>query len=96
MGQAAFVQRWSRLEKRNILEHIPEKERSAVSRKLNQAWRETEYGKAPRTLQKLADDLEDRYPGAAASLREGLDEMLRDPSRTTWAVNEDATVDQLH
>jgi transposase-like protein len=47
-----------------------------VSRKLDRAWRETNYDKALKALQKLADELEDRYPGAAASLREGLEETL--------------------
>lgn len=76
LGQAAVVQRCQVHKKRNVLEHLPEKERDAVSRKLNQAWRETNYDKALKALQTLADELEDRYPGAAASLREGLEETL--------------------
>lgn len=75
LGQAAVVQRCQVHQKRNVLEHLPEKERKAAGRKLDQAWRETDYGRALRA-QKLADDLEDRYPGAAASLREGLEETL--------------------
>jgi transposase-like protein len=76
LGQSAVVQRCQVHKKRNVLEHLPEKERNAVSRKLDRAWRETNYDKALKALQKLADELEDRYPGAAASLREGLEETL--------------------
>ncbi|BCV25993.1 hypothetical protein kuro4_27660 [Gelria sp. Kuro-4] len=52
--------------------------------------------KALRPLQKLADDLENRYPRAAASLREGLEETLSVTSRTGWPANEDAEVNQRH
>jgi transposase-like protein len=44
--------------------------------KLDQAWAETDYEKARTALTSLAKSLEDKYPGAAASLREGLDEIL--------------------
>lgn len=77
LGRAAVVQRCQVHKKRNVLDHLPERERKTVSRKLEQqAWRETDYGKALRALEKLADNLEERYPGAAKSLREGLEETL--------------------
>jgi transposase-like protein len=76
LGQAAVVQRCQVHKKRNVLEHLPEKEREAVGKKLDAAWRQTDYDNALRMLKRLADDLEVRHPGAAASLREGLEETL--------------------
>ena len=40
------------------------------------AYRHTDVATARRLLQDLARRLEDRYPSAAASIREGLDETL--------------------
>jgi putative transposase len=40
------------------------------------AWRETDYPRALEQLAQLADELEHTHPGAAGSLREGMDETL--------------------
>jgi Transposase and inactivated derivatives len=70
------VQRCQVHKKRNVLDHLPDEARAWVGRKLDQAWRETDYEKARTALTSLAKTLEDKYPGAAASLREGLEETL--------------------
>jgi putative transposase len=76
LGTKATVQRCQVHKKRNVLDHLPDEARTWVSRKLDQAWAETDYEKARAALTSLAKSLEDKYPGAAASLREGLDETL--------------------
>ncbi len=75
-GGCAAVQRCQVHKKRNVLDHLPEKERLWVSRKLDQAWREANPDKARESLKSLASALERNHPGAAASLREGLEETL--------------------
>jgi putative transposase len=75
-GERAAVQRCIRHKERNVLEHLPERERLAVKRRLRDAWALDDYGRALDRLRALAGELERRHPGAAASLREGLVETL--------------------
>jgi len=75
-GNQACIQRCQVHKKRNVLSHLPQSERENVSVALSLAYREHEYEKAKAALTLLADNLEFRYPSAAASLREGLDETL--------------------
>ncbi len=76
LGQLAQVQRCQVHKKRNVLEHLPEEARTWVNRKLDQAWKEMDYAQARAALNSLARTLETKHPGAAASLREGLEETL--------------------
>ena len=83
-GQDAPVQRCVRHKERNVLEHLPERDRPPIKRRLRQAWAEHDHERARSELHALATELERSRPGAAASLREGLDETLtltpaRDP-----------------
>ena len=75
-GENAVVQRCRLHKKRNVMEHLPQKKRLFISRKLDKAWAETDASKAESKLRVLAKQLEDEHPGAAASLREGLEETL--------------------
>ncbi|NHM26255.1 IS256 family transposase [Desulfofundulus sp. TPOSR] len=75
-GERAVVQRCRVHKKRNVLEHLPGEARGWVGKKLNQAWAEKDHRKALSELNRLADTLEEKYPGAARSLREGLEETL--------------------
>jgi len=75
-GKNAVIQRCQVHKKRNVLAQLPESEKANVSIALTNAYREFDYDKAKATLDKLADSLEYRYPQAADSLREGLDETL--------------------
>ncbi len=43
---------------------------------MRRAWRETDYPRALEQLTRLADELEHTHPGAAGSLREGMEETL--------------------
>jgi transposase-like protein len=70
------VQRCVRHKERNVLDHLPEPDRPAVRRRLRAAWADDSYPKARDNLKALARELERPHPGAAASLREGLEETL--------------------
>jgi putative transposase len=61
---------------RNILDYLPEAERSWVAAVCQRAWREPDADKAERDLAALVARLDKRHPGAAASVREGLAETL--------------------
>ena len=74
-GQAP-VQRCVRHKERNVLEHLPERDRPAVQRRLRAAWADTDHDRALERLQALAGELERSHPGAAGSLREGMPETL--------------------
>ena len=70
------VQRCVRHKERNVLQHLPERERPLVKRRLRSAWAETDHDRALDRLQALAGELDRTHPGAAGSLREGLEETL--------------------
>ena len=70
------VQRCLWHKERNVLGHIAERDRPPIKARLRRAWRETDYGRALEQLQALADELERTHPGAAGSLREGMEETL--------------------
>ena len=55
---------------------LPERDRPALKRRLRRAWAETEHARALDQLRVLAGELERSHPGAAGSLREGLEETL--------------------
>jgi transposase-like protein len=59
-----------------VLGHLPERDRPAVKRRLRRAWSEPDHDRALDGLSVLAAELERSHPGAAASLREGLEETL--------------------
>ena len=62
---------------RNVLEHLPEELRPSVRHAMREAYDPaTSATSAQRQLERLARSLEQDHPGAAASLREGLDETL--------------------
>jgi putative transposase len=76
LGVHTPVQRCVRHKERNVLEHLPERDRPPIKRRLRRAWREPDYDRALSELRALAHELDRSHPGAAASLREGLEETL--------------------
>ena len=70
------VQRCLWHKERNVLGHIAERDRPPIKARLRRAWRETDYSRGIELLRALADELERTHPGAAASLREGMEETL--------------------
>jgi putative transposase len=75
-GEAALIHRCHVHKRRNILAHLPEGQRPWVRAIVTRAYTHAEVTTARRLLQDLARRLDDRYPSAAASVREGLDETL--------------------
>lgn len=75
-GQWALIQRCQVHKLRNVLEHLPESKRSWVRAAMRKAYTEKTAEKGRSKLVQLASQLEAQHPGAAGSLREGLDETL--------------------
>jgi putative transposase len=76
LGVHTPVQRCVRHKERNVLDHLPERDRPPVKRRLRQAWALDDPAAALERLRGLAAELDRSHPGAAASLREGLEETL--------------------
>jgi putative transposase len=70
------VQRCVRHKERNVLDHLPERDRPAVKARLRRAWASENHALALDGLRALAAELDRSHPGAASSLREGLEETL--------------------
>jgi transposase-like protein len=75
-GDAALVQRCQIHKLRNILDHLPERQRPWVKAILQRAYRSADVATATRLLRDLAKRLEVEHPSAAESVREGLEETL--------------------
>jgi putative transposase len=61
---------------RNVRDHLPERLRGPVERRMREAYHAPSALDAQARLEQLAAELDKTHPGAAASLREGLDETL--------------------
>ena len=59
-----------------MTERLPKPLHASVRRALRQAWELDDADKAERLLRNLARRLDQQAPGVAASILEGLDEML--------------------
>ena len=75
-GSLAAIQRCQIHKRRNILGHLPEHMHASVRSVLRDAWETTDAALATRRLERLAASLETAHPGAAAAVREGLDDTL--------------------
>lgn len=75
-GASALVQRCQVHKRRNVIEHLPDDMHASVGRAMADAWASNDSALAKRQLERLAASLAKDHPGAAASLREGLDETL--------------------
>lgn len=75
-GASALVQRCQVHKRRNVIEHLPDDMHASVGRAMADAWASNNVALAKRQLERLAGSLAKDHPGAAASLREGLDETL--------------------
>ena len=61
---------------RNVKDHLPQRLRSSVGRKMTDAYHAGSALEAEAALLALAKELDRTHPGAAASLREGLEDTL--------------------
>ena len=75
-GDCAVVQRCQMHKTRNVEDHLPEGKRAAIRRALRKAWDSKSAKTALKRLRQIASHLEREHPGAAASLREGMEETV--------------------
>ena len=70
------IQRCQLHKVRNVKDHLPQRLRSSVGRRMTDAYHADSALEAEAALLALAKELDRAHPGAAASLREGLDQTL--------------------
>jgi len=75
-GRHTPIQRCQIHKARNVIERLPKSLHASVRKALRQAWELDDADKAERLLRNLARRLEHEAPGVAASILEGLDEIL--------------------
>ena len=75
-GAKALIQRCTLHKRRNVADHLPDKEQAWVDAKLVKAFGHPDPDQGLCNAKHLAAQLDKSYPSAAASLREGLDEMF--------------------
>jgi putative transposase len=75
-GARVLIQRCHAHKKRNVTDALPERMRASLGSAMNQAYATRDPKRARRLLENLARRLASAHPGAAGSLREGLEETL--------------------
>ena len=75
-GAHTPIQRCQIHKARNLIERLPKPLHASMRRALRQAWELDDADKAERLLRNLARRLDREAPGVAASILEGLDEIL--------------------
>src|SRR5216684_4204630 len=75
-GNLGVVQRCRAHKRRNVLDHLPKQTQPVVQRRLEAAWAKDTPALALAALKALATWLDTDHPGAAASLREGMEETI--------------------
>ena len=75
-GKTAAIQRCQIHKARNIMDRLPKELHASTRRVLRQAWELDDAQKAEKLIRNLARRLEQDRPGVAASILEGLDEIL--------------------
>jgi transposase-like protein len=75
-AQYEVVQRCQVHKTRNVLDQLPEEKKSSVRAALAEAYNAESYETALKLLKNLVRVLQKEHPGAASSLREGLEETL--------------------
>ena len=75
-GEQALVQRCTVHKRRNVAEHLPERERELIDAKLVRAFGHPDPILGQRAARDLAASLDRTHPSAANSIREGLTEMF--------------------
>ena len=75
-GASAAIQRWTVHKRRKVADHLPEAERGFIDNKLGRIFANPDPAAGLRDAKALATALARKHPGAAASLREGLEDMF--------------------
>ena len=75
-GDRALVQRCQLHKRRGVGGYLPKSYAPSVDRQLAKAFADTDAERGLKVAKGIAVQLDERYPSAAASLREGLDDMF--------------------
>jgi putative transposase len=75
-GAKALIQRCTLHKRRNVADHLSDKEQAWVDAKLVKAFAHPDPDTGLANAKRLATQLDKSYPSAASSLREGLEEMF--------------------
>lgn len=75
-GDYGVVQRCQIHKRRNVVGYLPDHMHASIDRAMKDAYHSATAELAKKQLIRLANSLENEYPSAASSLREGLDETL--------------------
>lgn len=75
-GTKAAVQRCTLHKRRNVADHLPDREKAWVDAKLVKAFNHPDPESGLKNARHLAGLLDKAHPGAANSLREGLEQMF--------------------
>jgi transposase-like protein len=75
-GATALIQRCQEHKRRNVIEHLPKEMHASINRSMRNAWEGKSPTLAKKQLLRLAASLQAQHPGAAGSLKEGLEETL--------------------
>ena len=75
-GEHALVHRCHRHKERNVTDLLPERDRDTVRARIRAAWSLTDPLLAEQRLELLASELDQTWPDAAGSLREGMPDTL--------------------
>jgi transposase-like protein len=75
-GRHAVIQRCTLHKRRNLDDYLPKDLAKATDNKLARAFNDDDWRRGLRVAKGIASQLEQEHPSAAASLREGLDEMF--------------------
>ena len=75
-GKTVAIQRCQIHKARNIMDRLPKELHATTRRALRQAWELDDADKAEKLIRNLARRLDQDRPGVAASILEGLDEIL--------------------
>jgi putative transposase len=75
-GRHAVVQRCTLHKRRNVGDYLDKATAKATDRKLARAFNDPDAARGLRVAKGIAAQLEEQHPAAAASLREGLEEMF--------------------
>jgi putative transposase len=75
-GAHALVHRCHRHKERNVCDLLPERDRDQVRARIRAAWSLTDPELARQRLELLASELDQTWPDAAGSLREGMNDTL--------------------
>lgn len=75
-GKRAVVQRCTLDTRRNVSDYLPEELAGVTDAKLAKAFNDADEARGKRVAEGIARQPEAKYPSAAASLCEGLDDMF--------------------